>query len=425
MTPLAFGILAARTPREIECVLYDERLEPVPFDAPVDLVALTVETFTARRAYQIAAAYRERGVPVVMGGYHPTLAPEETQQHADAIVIGDAEGQWERVLADAKARRLQRVYRGEPRRSLSDVRIDRRLFAGKRYAPISLAQFGRGCRFVCDFCSIRAFYGDQLRQRPAAAMIEELTRLPKRRPLFFVDDNLFSQREALEALLRSMIPLGLRWCCQITLDVARDERLLDLLAKAGCILVLIGFETLSNANLRQMHKPWNRVGGDYAQVVRRFHERGIMVYGTFVFGYDHDSSDAFEAITEFALDARLCIANFNPLTPTPGTTLYARLQREGRMLYERWWLDPAYRFGRTTFRPIGMTPRELEEGCYAARRRFYAHSSILRRALGGPGLLRDPFRLGVMLLANWISRKEIARKRGTPLGAVGAAGQFA
>jgi radical SAM superfamily enzyme YgiQ (UPF0313 family) len=417
MTPLVFGILAARTPPDIDTALFDERLEPVPLREDFDLVALTVETFTARRAYEIAAAYRARGIPVVMGGYHPTLLPDEAMEHADALVIGDAEGTWERVLEDAAAQHLRRVYRAERGRGLNDLHLTRGIFAGKRYAPLSLAQFGRGCRFVCEFCSVRAFYGPHQAQRPVDGLIEELAALPRGRPLFFVDDNLFSRRDRLAALLQALIPLRLRWCCQISVDVIRDPPLLDLMARAGCMMVLIGFESLSATNLRQMGKRWNRVAGEYATVVRRFHERDIMVYGTFVFGYDHDGPDALAAAVDFALDSRLAIANFNPLTPTPGTALYERLRKDKRLLYERWWLHPAYRFGQTTFRPAAMSPEQLEEGCYEARRRFYAHSSILKRAISGPGLLRDPFRLGVMLLANWVSRKEIAAKHGARLGA--------
>jgi len=416
MTPLVFGILAARTPKHCETVLYDERLEPIPFDLDVDLVVLTVETFTAHRAYQIAAAFRRRGIAVLMGGYHPTMLPGEATHHADAVVIGDAEGVWEQLLRDADAGRLKPLYQGSPERQLDDLRFERSLFTGKRYAPVSLIQFGRGCRFECDFCSIRAFYGNRLRQRPVAAMIGELESLPRRRPVFFVDDNLFSRRDTLVSLLRALIPARRRWCCQISLDVARDERLLDLMAEAGCMLVTIGFESLSAGNLRQMGKPWNRVAGDYAQVVRRFHRRGIMVYGTFVFGYGQDGPDAFQAAVDFALEAKLCIANFNPLTPTPGTALYQRLQNQGRLLYDPWWLDPRYRYGHATFRPQGMTPGQLERGCDEARTRFYAHSSILNRTMGRPALLSQPYKLGVMLLANWISRKEIANKRNAVLG---------
>ncbi len=416
MTPLVFAALAARTPEDIERTLIDERLEEVTV-LDTDLAAITAETFTARRAYEIAGQYRAAGVPVVMGGYHPTLLPEEASQHADAIVIGDAEGLWEQVLADLRAGSLKPVYRAE--QALADIgslRFDRRIFEGKRYTPVSLAQIGRGCRFACDFCSIHAFYGSNVSQRPLDQIVAELAGFPRRRPVLFVDDNLLGRREDFVRLMRAIAPLRLRWSCQISIDAARDDELIDLMAEAGCMLALIGFESLDRANLVQMRKNWNGVAGDYLDVVRRFHDRGIMIYGTFVLGYDADGPDAWKYTLEFAQRAQLSIANFNPLTPMPGTALYDRLKAQNRLLTDTWWLDPSYRYGQTIFRPAGMTPEQLAAGCFEARRQFYGYGSILRRSGSGPGLWSDPFKLGVMLLANWISRREILRKQDSRLG---------
>lgn len=418
MTPLAFGALAARTPKDIALTLIDERLEPVAV-LDTDLVAITVETYTARRAYEIARAYRDAGVPVVMGGYHPTLEPEEVLDHADAIVIGDGEGLWEQVVADARARRLQRVYRaGTQQIDLAGIVFERQIFDGKAYAPLELAQVGRGCRFACDFCSIHAFYGAGVNQRPVEEIVAEFAALARNRLLFIVDDNLYGRRDAFIDLMRAIAPLKLRWCCQISIDVARDGALMDQMAEAGCVLVLIGFESLDRINLIQMGKRWNGVAGDYVDVVRRFRERGIMVYGTFVLGYDADGPDAWKHTLEFAQRARLAIANFNPLTPMPGTALYRRLQAENRLLYGKWWLDPGFRYGQAVYRPKGMTPDELAYGCLEARQQFYGYGSILRRCGSGPKPWVDPFKFGVMVLANWISRKEILRKQDARLGAI-------
>ena len=172
MTPLVFAILKARTPREIETTLVDERIEPLRM-GPTDLVAMTVETFTARRAYQIAADYRRRGIPVVMGGHHPSMLPDESLQHADAVVVGDAEGAWETVLADAAAGRLRPLYRSKAGSGGAPV-YDRSIYGSRRYAPISLVQVGRGCRFACDFCSIHAFYGTYRDQRDPADVVAEM-----------------------------------------------------------------------------------------------------------------------------------------------------------------------------------------------------------------------------------------------------------
>jgi radical SAM superfamily enzyme YgiQ (UPF0313 family) len=414
MPPLAMGILAARAPGW-DVSFYDEKAEPLPESDEPDLAALSVETFTARRAYSIADAYRERGVPLVMGGYHPSFLPDEALAHADAVVIGDAEGAWERLLADFAARRLARRYAGGNGTPLTDYRLNRSIYQGKRYAPIELVQWGRGCRFSCDFCSVHSFYGTSLRTRPLGGLCEEIQALPAGRLLFFVDDNLFGRKPELLALLDALAPLQRRWCCQISIDVARDEALLDRLATSGCAYVLIGFESLSAESLRQMRKPWNRVSGSYERVVRALHSRNIGIYGTFVFGYDADTRDSIQRTLQFALEARLEMANFNPLTPMPGSELYDRLMAEGRMLSPRWWLDPGYRYGDATFEPRGMSSGELAEGVFEARRRFYSWGSIGSRVLGADTAF-SPFRAGTVAIANLISRREIYQKQHRRLG---------
>lgn len=418
MTPLVFAILRALTPPEIETVLIDERIEPfVP--VATDLVALTVETFTARRAWEIADLYRARGVPVVVGGHHPSMVPDEAAVHADAVVIGDAEAVWAEVIADARAGALKPRY--EAARGAGPApAFDRSIFAGKRYAPISLVQVGRGCRFACDFCSIHAFYGTHRDQRPVADVVAEIAALPRRRMIFFVDDNLLWRRDRFVELMRALTPLKRRWSCQITIDVARDDTLLDLMREAGCALVLIGFESLERANLKQMHKNWNGVAGGYDDVIARLHARGIMIYGTFVFGYDADTRDAFAEAAAFAREQGMAIANFNPLTPMPGTGLYDRLAAQGELLRPVWWRDPTYRYGDAIFEPKGMSAAALRDGPMVARRRFYAWGSILARAAHGLIAWRRPGSVALMVLANWVSRREIRRKQEAPLSAARA-----
>jgi len=414
MPPLAMGILAARAP-DCDIEFYDEKAEALPTDDAPDLVALSVETYTARRAYAVADSYRARGVPVVVGGYHPTFLPDEALEHSDAVVIGDAEGVWERLLGDFRAGQLQRRYGGANTRSLADYRINRDIYRGKRYAPVELVQYGRGCRFACDFCSIHAFYGTNLRVRPVAGLVEEIESLPRNKLLFFVDDNLFGRKSDLNVLLDALRPLGRRWSCQISIDVARDETLLDRLAEAGCRFVLIGFESLNPASLRQMGKRWNTVSGSYTKVAGALHRRGIGIYGTFVFGYDADTPDTFDRTLDFALEARLELANFNPLTPTPGSALYDRLSAEGRLLSPTWWLQPDYRYGHAIFEPRGMAAQELTQGIQETRRRFYSWRSIGARLLDAH-VPFSTFHRGMVTAANLISRREIFRKQDRLLG---------
>lgn len=414
MPPLAIAILAARA-MEHDVVFYDDRVEAIPVTLNVDLIAISVETFTARRSYQLADHYRSQGVTVVLGGYHPTLLPEEAAQHADSIIIGDAEGVWELLLRDVVKKQLKPRYYADHERSLDDYQLDRSIFVDKKYAPVELIQYTRGCRFRCDFCSIHQFYPNKVRSRPVDQMRHELLTLKPNKFFLFVDDNLFANRMNLECLLRMLKPLKKRWGCQISIDVARNEKLLDQLAEAGCRFALIGFESLNPQNLKQMGKPWNNVAGDYGKVVKALHNRGINIYGTFVFGYDEDTPATIKQSLDFAMSHKLEIANFNPLTPTPGSQLYNRLLKEQRLISPTWWLDPNYRYGAPIFQPRKIEAQLLTELCFEAKKTFYSYSSITRRLVSFQKKTQWLDK-GVAFLANMISHREIINKQGRSLG---------
>ena len=415
MEPLAFAILAGLTPADWETVLYDERLEDIPFDVSTDAVAITVETYTARRAYHIADRYRRQGIPVIMGGYHPTFLPDEALQHADAVIIGDAEGVWDRVLADLRQGNLRSRYQQRFLPDLDRLHYDRSIYRDKNYVNIKPVQYSRGCRFACDFWSIHAFYGAHLRQRPVADVAEEIATFSDKH-IFIVDDNIFVDPDKAAELFTSLIPLNIKWSCQVTLDVVKHPHLLKLMQQSGCQIVLIGFESLNEDNLRQMKKHWNVRQGGYAEGVRRLQDHGFMIYGTFVLGYDHDDRDAFDITVEFALRQNFCLANFNPLTPMPGTSLFERLRTEDRLLHGRWWTDPGFHYGDATYYPKKMTPDELTAGCYHARTVFNRYRSIFKRLVDTPVNHRSLERLGFYLTSNLISRREIHKKQGMSLG---------
>jgi radical SAM superfamily enzyme YgiQ (UPF0313 family) len=416
MQPLSMALLASLMPPEVEVRFYDDRLEGSPFDEPTDLVAISVETFTALRAYKIARQFRARGVPVVMGGYHVTLLPEEARQEADAIVIGDAEVVWRQVLDDARRRRLQPVYHGLGRRELRGLRPRREIFADKRYQNITLVEFARGCHFKCDFCSITAFHGASQNHRPAREVAAEMEATGSRR-FFIVDDNLVSQPARARELCRELIPLRVNWVGQASIHIAHDGELLGLMARSGCRGVLIGMESLDPANLRDMGKEWNLAGGGYVESLRRFRDHGLAVYGTFVFGYDHDDRAVIRRSVEFAREQKLFLAAFNHLVPFPGTPLYQRLRREGRLLKPKWWLDPDTRVGDVVFRPKRLEPGELEAACLEARRRFYGFGSIFERMWDTKANLRTPLMLAVYLGLNLGHHFDIDRRQGLGLGA--------
>ena len=417
MEPACFAILKSLTPHDVETVLTDERVEEVSLDPEADLVAMTVETYTARRAYQIADAYRRRGIPVVMGGHHPTFLPRECLAHADAVVIGDADGIWERLVSDARRGNLKAVYRQTEFPPLEGLRPDRSIFSGKNYAPLGLIQSSRGCRFNCEFCSIRAFYGNSFRRRPVEDVAEEIRNCGHRH-IVLVDDNLFNDTASARQLFETLSRLDITWSCQVSIDVARHPDLVNLMAQSGCIMALVGFESLDTTNLREINKGWNLKWQSYEDAIDVFHGAGIMLYASFVFGCENDTPESFDRTVEFAIRHRFFLANFNPLTATPGTCLYARMSKEGRLLHEKWWLDDGFHYGDATFAPRNMSPDELMEGCYSARTRFNTWRSIISRLLDLRTNMRTPYRAGLYLAANTISRHEIQNKQGKTLGQV-------
>ncbi len=418
MEPLVFAILKAMTPPDIEIVFYDERLEEIPTDESADFVAMTVETYTARRAYQLADAFRQNGTPVVMGGFHATFLPEEALLHADCVVSGDAEGSWEVLIEDFRrmGKPSRDIYEADSQASIAGRQPDRSIFRGKRYAPVAMVQYGRGCRYNCDFCSIRAFYGSNLRQRAIDDVIADIQDAG-RNHVFLVDDNIFVDLDQAKALFRALIPLKITWSCQVSIDVAKDRELVDLMRRSGCTTAVVGFESLNPVNLKQMKKGWNLKFGSYRESIRILQDAGIMIYGTFVFGYDGDTADSFAPTVEFAIENKFYLANFNPLTPTPKAPLMDRLKQENRLLHEKWWLDPQFRYGYATFEPRGMTADQLTEGCYQARTDFNRLSSIASRFFDHRTNLRSPKRAVIYLASNLITRREIHHKQGRMLGA--------
>lgn len=417
MEPLPPALIAGITPRDVEVRFYDDRMEEIPFDEPTDLVALSVETYTARRAYQIASEYRRRRVPVVMGGFHASLAPEEVARHAESVVVGEAEALWPEVIDDYRHGRPRKLYRQEGRTALAGSRPDRRIFRGKRYLPVGLVEAGRGCHFKCDFCAVQTVFHASQTRRPVDEILAEIEAIRHEKKLiFFVDDNITSNLAQAKEFLRALIPLRVRWVSQASINMAHDEEMLDLLARSGCAGVLIGFETLNPDNLKAMNKTFNTMRGGYEKALANLRRHGIRLYGTFIFGYDGDTPEELPRAVDFARRNGFYIAAFNHLTPFPGTPLYNRLEREGKLLFESWWLDERYRYNMVPFRPERMSPEEVERGCVEARRAFYSWPSILRRS-ADPVNRSDPFMFRNYFLINWLHRADVDGRNHFPLGA--------
>jgi radical SAM superfamily enzyme YgiQ (UPF0313 family) len=416
MEPLPAAAIAGLTPADIDICFYDDRMESIPFDEPTDAVVISVETYTAKRAYQIASDYRVRGVPVIVGGFHPTLMPAEAELYAEAVVSGEAESVWAEVIDDLRHGTLKKHYRSAGRPDLGQIRVDRSIFAGKRYLPIGLVETGRGCRFPCEFCAIQTFFDRSHRQRPVDAIVEELRSLRDlTRVFFFVDDNFAGDLDAAKELLRALIPLRVRWITQMSINAAHDEEFLALLVRAGCKGVLIGFESLDEENLKLMRKRFNTMKGGYAKALENLQRHRMRIYATFIFGYENDDEASFDRAVEFALANRFYIAAFNHLTPFPGTPLYDKLQQRGSLRYAAWWLDDRYRYNEVPFKPSRLSPGDVTRLCVAARRRFYSWPSILTRSLGKANR-SDLFMLGHYFPINLLHRTEVSLRNGYPLG---------
>ncbi len=416
MESLPAATLAGLTPKDIEVRFYDDRMETIPFDEPTDLVAISVETYTAKRAYQIASEYRRRKVPVVMGGFHPSLCPEEVAKHAEAVVVGEAEESWPLLLDDFRHGKLEKFYQSTGRPSLERVKPDRSIFRGKRYLPVGLVEAGRGCHFKCDFCAVQTVFHSSQTRRPVDAILSELAAVKDTKKLiFFVDDNITSNLAQAKEFFRALIPLKLRWVSQASINAAHDEEFLDLLVRSGCQGVLIGFESLNPANLSSMNKSFNTARGGFTKALENLRRHRIRIYGTFVFGYDGDTPESFTPTVEFARDHGFYIAAFNHLTPFPGTPLYQRLKDEGRLLYDAWWLDERYSYNRIPFQPRGIDPEELRRRCLEARRSFYSWPSILRRGVD-PVNRSNAFMWRNFFLINAMHRGDVSLRDFYPLG---------
>lgn len=417
MEPLSVGALAGMTPSEVEVALYDDRMEEIPYDEPTDLVGITVQIFSAKRSYEIAAEYRRRGVPVVMGGVHPTLLPEEVSAHADSIFMNDAERLWPQVVEDARNGRLQPVYRGAPNIPQPDTFTRFDLYKGKKYLPLSLIQFGRGCKFVCTFCATSAYFDHSHYYREVDRVVAEIAR-QDRKVIFFVDDNIVANFEAAKALFRELIPLKIHWVSQASINMTRDPELMDLMARSGCLGHVIGLESIDQANLRLMKKSQNMLGGfeSYRQPLEILRDYGLQTWAAFTIGHDCDTPESIERTLEFALKNKFTFAAFNILLPYPGTPLYRQLESEGRLLYDgKWWLHPDYRFNHAAFVPKHMSPEKLTELTYGLRRAFNSPASVLKRAFDFKTNLRNPYRFGVYLIYNPLFRKETLKKQGVKL----------
>ena len=362
---LSLAILAAVS-GDHDVRIVDETWEPIPYDAPADLVGITTTTFTSTAAYAIAARFRARGVPVVLGGVHASILPDECLQHADAVVVGEGEYTWPRVVRDAERGRAKGIYRAPHPTDMKDVPVPRRELL-REDSWFTSIEASRGCPNRCRYCYLPSTPWAEHRTRPVEAVAAEVAALPQK-TFSFVDENLFADRDYALRLFRAITPYRKHWLIQAPTTIGDDDELIDAMAAAGCFDVQVGFQSFNERALDFASVSHNRVDR-YGELVRKFHDRRILVTGFFVFGFDCDDESVFDTtvsvIRQMDLDDACLFIN----TPLPGTDFHEQYRREGRLIEG---LDrSSYAFSHATFVPKRMTGEQLEAGVQRSYDRLY------------------------------------------------------
>lgn len=381
---VSLPLLAALTPSGHTVTIVDESFACDNVNEDADLVGITVMTDLAPRAYHLADSYRRRGIKVVMGGIHPTVLPGEALQHADSVVVGEAEQVWRQLLTDASSARMQKIYHADKATELKDLPQPRRdLYARpghKSLTPLAVGiEASRGCPYDCEFCSIDLVMGRGYRPRPVREVVAEIDSLDFPY-LFFVDDSLGLKPATAKKLFTEIAPLQRMWVGEGGASLAGDLELLRLMRRSGCLGLLIGFESVQKKTQNGMKKTRN-LELDFPEVVRRFHGEGIQVVGAFVFGFDHENKDVFDQTLEFCMKCRIDGAQVRILTPFPGTRLYTRLLKERRLLAPNWWLR-GFSSRALLFHLRGMSEDELMDGIARLQRHVYSFDGIIKRFFG-------------------------------------------
>lgn len=372
--PLNLCVLAAHTPRDVDVSLTDAYLQDIDFDEHVDLVGITCLTPSALQAYKIADKFREKGVSVVLGGIHPTAIPDEALKHADAVVVGEAENVWKNVIEDFKRGCLSSVYQSETKPNLAGMPFPRRdICLPRRYLMRNLVETSRGCPFNCMYCSDWLVYGDKYRFRPIEEVVEEIKSINKK--LFvFIDNNIAGNMNRAKKLFEALIPLKIKWVAQASVNLGFDEEAVKLAARAGCLGILVGLETLNKNLLKEIGKPFDP--DRYIESITRIQKYGINVQGEFIFGFDEDTPDVFQETVDFAIKAKLGSARFAILKPYPGTRIYDQFIHEGRLKNFDW---EKYHTSNVLYTPLSLTAEELSKGRDWAYNEFASFRSIYKR----------------------------------------------
>ncbi|MFH1436573.1 MAG: radical SAM protein [Pseudomonadota bacterium] len=393
--PLALPLIAALTPDHYDIRIIDEEMDPVPTDTKPDIVGITTLVSTISRAKEIASLYRSMGSVVVLGGSYATFMTEEVLKYADCVVVGEAEGLWQQLLADFEKGELKRVYQADSVPEFRKSPVPRWDLVDAENFLVLGVQVSRGCPYRCEFCLVNRMFGNRIRYRDIDDVINEIKSLPSRN-YFFVDDNIAAKKSYAKELMKRLKPLGISWACQANLDVADDEELLEDMAEAGCFSILIGLESINPESLKETNKMHNNISR-YDAAIRRIHAHGMYVSASFIVGFDSDTPEVFDHIYDFSSRNNLSFIVIGPLTAAPGTDLYERMKKEDRLLD----IDPEYVNGVfPSMRYRNMSLTEMFDRYYETTDRLLRPDVVRRKALalfsGGTFMRKEGIDVGIV-----------------------------
>ncbi len=378
MPQLALYILEGLTPPEHEVRIIEEEAENIDLNIECDLVGISCMTANAPRAYELCLEFKKRGKTVVLGGVHPTILPDEALQYADSVVIGEAEGVWATLISDFSNNNIQRKYHNPAPDLETYVPKDFSKIIKKRLYNLVPVMTTRGCPYNCDFCCVTNLFGKKIRHIPVENVVRDI-RESGAKNFMFLDDNIIGDAKYAKELFRAIKPLHVRWVGQASISLlVNDTELVQLAADSGCKVLFFGIESVSVEQLNSLRKAIKDIS-HLEDAFRKIKKMGILIHASMVFGFDSDIKETFYETVRFLIKNKISTVSFNVLTPYPGTKIHEDLKRENRLSTTDW---KYYDHNTVVFKPMNMTPWELQMGKVNAKKKFYRVSSVLRRLSG-------------------------------------------